>query len=127
MTDEGTLGKFLGIEIKCISKKTCELNQPHLVKRIVKHARLQETGDQKRTKSAGKPFLLKDQKGAPRKKEFNCRAVVGMLDYLQGSTRTDMPMAVYQCAIFGKDPKLSHERVIQTIVRHLLPTKSNGL
>ena len=38
-----------------------------------------------------------------------------------------MSMAVHQCARFCKDPKLSHERAIHRITRHLIQTKDEGL
>jgi len=50
-----------------------------------------------------------------------------MLNYLQGSTRPDISMAVHQCARFCNDPKLSHERAVQRIVRYLIQTKDKGM
>ena len=75
----------------------------------------------------GNPFLFKDQKGTPIKKDCSHRAAVGMLNYLQGSTRPDTSMAVHQCTRLCNDPKLSHERALQIIVSYLIQTNSNGL
>ena len=36
LTDEGTLEKYLGIEIKYLDKNTYKLYQPHLIDRIIK-------------------------------------------------------------------------------------------
>jgi len=36
-------------------------------------------------------------------------------------------MAVHQCARFCNNPKLSHERALQRIVRYLIQTKNKGL
>ena len=101
MIDEVTLDKHLGIEIKDISKNTYEPNQPHLVERSIKCVELQETDKHKRATPTGKPFVFKDKKDVPRKKEYNCREVVGMLIYLQGSTRPGMSMTMHQCARFS--------------------------
>ena len=63
----------------------------------------------------------------PRKKDCDYREVVGMLNFLQGSTIIDMPMDVRQCARFHNDQKLSHERARQRTVRYLIQTKNNDL
>ena len=68
LTDEGSLDKYLGIEIKDLDRSTYELKQPHLIERIIKHVGLQDTEKQKRTTPVGKPLLYKGLKGAPRKK-----------------------------------------------------------
>ena len=50
-----------------------------------------------------------------------------MLNYLQGSTRPDISMAVHQCARFSTDPRLSHERAVLKIGKYLLATKDRGI
>ena len=51
----------------------------------------------------------------------------GMLSYLQGSVRTDISMEVHQCARFCNDPKLSHERALNRIVKYIIRSLGNGL
>ena len=127
LTDEGTLDQHLGIEIRDKSKGSYEMVQPFLIERIIKYVRLDDKQTQKRTTPVGKPVLFKDLKCLPRKRSYNYRAAVGMLNYLQGVTRPDISMAVHQCARFCNDPKLSHERAIQRIARCLLDSKDKGL
>eukprot|EP00978_Attheya_sp_CCMP212_P044374 scaffold308379_cov37-Attheya_sp.AAC.2 len=67
-----------------------------------------------RATPASTPLLSKDPDGAPWKYDWNYRSAVGMLGYLQGSTRPDISMAMRQCARFNNDPKMSHERAICT-------------
>ena len=50
-----------------------------------------------------------------------------MLNYLQGSTRPDISMAVHQCARFCNDPRLAHERAVMKIGKYLLATKDRGI
>ena len=50
-----------------------------------------------------------------------------MLNYLTGSTRPDLAMAVHQVARFSNDPKLSHEKGVIRICRYLLETPENGM
>ena len=61
------------------------------------------------------------------KYNWNYRAVTGMLNYLTGSTRPDIAMAVHQISRFGNNPKLSHEKSIIRICRYLIGTAENGM
>ena len=55
--------------------------------------------------------LLHHDKSSP-SRNHNYRQIIGMLTYLQGTTRTDISMAVHQCDRFSSDPKRSHEKEI---------------
>ena len=46
------------------------------------------------------------------------------MTYLQGSARPDMSMDFHQCARFFNDPKLSHERAINRIVKYFIGSSS---
>lgn len=74
-----------------------------------------------------KPLLNNDIEGEPRKQKWNYRKVIGMLTYLQGTTRPDTAMVVHQCARFSIDPKLSHEKAVKRIARYLLGNKERGI
>ena len=89
--------------------------------------------DSKTTKSAtnntpdGYPLLNKDENGPSRKASWKYRGIIGMLGYLQGTTRPDIAMATNQCARFNNDPHLSHERAVKRIGRYLLDTRDKGM
>ena len=72
-------------------------------------------------------MLHRDLDGPVRRYAWNYRQAVGMLGYLQGSTRPDIATAVYQCARFCNDPKLSHERAIRRIGKYLHGSKNKGI
>ena len=76
---------------------------------------------------AVKPVLSKDAEGLPRKRHWNYRQAVGMLNYLQSTTRPDISMAVHQTARYCIGPRLSHERAIQRIGKYLQGTKDKGM
>ena len=63
------------------------------------------------------PLLGKDPEVPAKKANWKYRSLIGVLGYLQGTTRPDLSMATHQCACFNNDPKLSHERVVKRIVR----------
>ena len=68
---------------------------------------------------AGKPLLNKDFDGLARSQSWHYRSVIGILSYLQGTSRPDITMAVHQCARFSNDPKLSHEKAVKRIIKYL--------
>ena len=50
-----------------------------------------------------------------------------MLNYLAHGTRSDVMISVHQCARFCKDPKLSHQKVVKIVVKHLIGTNHAGI
>jgi hypothetical protein len=50
-----------------------------------------------------------------------------MLTYLTGSFRSDIAMAVHQCAHFSITPIHSHEQAVMRIGQYLLSTKGQGM
>ena len=89
--------------------------------------------DPKTTKSATNntlaryPLLNKDENGPTRKASWKYRGIIGMLGYLQGTTRPDIEMETHQCARFNNDPHLSHERSVKRIGRYILDTRDKGM
>lgn len=73
------------------------------------------------------PLLSIDEHGPDRKFDWHYRSVIGMLGYLQNSTRPDIFMAVHQGARFNSNPKLCHEKAIKRIARYLLGTMDKGI
>ena len=72
-------------------------------------------------------LFTKGVDGPARKAKWKYRGLIGVLDYLQGTTRPDISMATHQCASFSTSPKLCHERAVKKIVRYLLDTKDRGI
>ena len=103
LTDEGDLTKYLGVDIDRRPDGSFELRQPYLIERCLA---AMEINDKVNPKSipATKPLLHKDKDGDSRKTQWNYRQVIGMLNYLQGSTRPDISMATHQYARFTSDP-----------------------
>jgi histone deacetylase 1/2 len=123
--DEGDMTKYLGVDINHLPDGSFELRQPYLIDRIIDTLGLQDSHTVP-TPSV-KPLLHKDLDGLPRKNSFHYRSIIGMLGYLQNSTRPDIAMAVHQCARFNEDPKLSHERAVKRIGRYLKGTADKGI
>jgi hypothetical protein len=131
LTDEGDIHKFLGIEIKEITKNKFELSQPFVIKQIVNLLGLGQNEFDVHTKTkitpVGKPLLNKDLEGKPHKKGWKYCTAIGMLTYLKGNTRTEISMATHQLARFCQDPRLSHEQATTRLGRYLAHTKDRDI
>ena len=128
LTDEGTLTRYLGVDVQHRNDGSFELKQPFLIQRIIDLLGLEgESNHNSKPTPATKPLLHKDENGEVRRNSWSYRRAIGMLTYLQGTTRPDISMAVHQCARFSQNPKLSHERAIKRIGRYLLGTKDRGI
>ena len=131
LEDEGSLTKYLGVDMHKHQDGKLELRQPFLIERILKLLNSEgEKFDSKqnsRPTPAVKPLLFKDTDGPERKCSWNYRQAIGMLTYLQNTTRPDISMAVHQAARFCIDPKLSNERAVKRIGRYLSGNQDKGL
>ena len=74
-----------------------------------------------------KTLLNKDINRLPIKFKWNYRQAIGMLTYLQETSRPEISLAVHQGASFTNDPKFFHERAIHRIARYLKDTRNKGI
>ena len=124
------MSTYLGLNINQLPDSSgFILSQPFLISRIIEALSFNPTTTKgaRGNTPAAYPLLSKDSDGPIGKAEWKYRAVIGMLSYLQGTTRPDIAMATHQCARFCIDPKLSHEQAVKRIVRYLLDSKDKGL
>ena len=92
LTKDGTLNKYLGVNVKYKKNGSFELIQPFLIERFLKLMGLDgDSTVNTRDTHAVKPILHKDHKGLPRKHNWNYRQAIGMLKYLQGITTSRWP------------------------------------
>jgi len=131
LEDEGSLTKYLGVDMHTNKDGTLVLRQPFLIERILKllnsEGEKYDSKQNSRPTPAVKPLLHKDLDGPSRKCNWNYRQAIGMLTYLQNTTRPDISMAVHQAARFCIQPMLSHERAVKKIGRYLSGNKDKGL
>ena len=130
LTDEGSIDKFLGVEITDRPNGEFEMSQPHLISRIVTFLGLDVLGDQVQHRDrvpATSSILNNDLEGKPRKKSWKYQNAVGMLTYLQANTRPDISMATHQTARFTINPRLSHEQAVTRIGKYLRCTADRGI
>jgi hypothetical protein len=129
-TDEGSMSSYIGVDVSALPDgKGFVLSQPYLIQRVIEAIGfdLTTTKGARGNTPVAYPFLSKDENGPDRKATWKYRSLIGMLGYLQGTSRPDIAMATHQCARFNSCPKLSHERAVKQIVRYLLDTRDKGL
>ena len=125
-TDEGDMSKYLVVDIIKHKDGSIEFTQPHLIDRFVNLIGQDKNINIKLTPVI-KPLLCKDLEGLQRKHSWNYRQAIGILTYLQDTTRPNVTIATHQIARFPIDLKLSHERAVHRIGRYLKGTSSKGL
>ena len=126
-TDDGALDKYLGVDVKRHKDGKIELSQSHLITRFLEVIQMDPNTVNSRKTPAIKPILIKDETGLARKCIWSYRQAIGMLNYLQATTRPDLAIAVHQAARFCIDPKLSHERAVNRIGKYLIGTANQGM
>jgi hypothetical protein len=127
LTSEGKLDEYLGMEIVDSEGGAFEIKQPHLIERILKAVGINPADTNSRDTPATLPLLHKDLEGIERKLQWNYRSIIGMMNYLSGSTRPDISMAVHQAARFSNCPMLTHEKGVMRISRYLIATRDRGI
>jgi len=131
LTDEGSIDKFLEIEIRHLGKQEFEISQPFLIDCIQALLQLEhnefETDSHDKLTPGAPQILNMDLMGKPQKKSWKYQTTVGMLSYLQGHTRPDISLPVHQTARFCNDPKLSHKQAITRIGCYLLRSRNKGI
>ena len=126
-TDEGSMDKYFGVNIQKLTDGEFILRQPFLIQRILEAMGIEPLETNSRPVPIVGPLLSRGENGPDRKFNWHYRSIIGMLGYLQNSTRPDISMSVHQGARFNSNPKLCHEKAIKRIARYLLGTMDKGI
>ena len=124
------MNSYFGVDISSFPyKKGFTLSQPFLIDRVIQAFNFypKRTNSATNNTPAGYPLLNKGENGPARKASWKYWGIIGMIGYLQGTTRPDIAMTTHQCARFNNDPHLSHERAVKRIGRYLLDTRDKGM
>ena len=96
-TDEGDMKHYLGVEITKSAGGSCfSLSQPFLIDRILTLLNIDQHMMNVRDNPVQGSLLSEDIEGPERKASWNYRSAVGMLGYLQNSSRPYISVAVHQ-------------------------------
>jgi hypothetical protein len=119
-TIEGDLQDFLGVNIKRHKDGSIHLAQPHLIDQILDNLPLDDDNvSEKITLATLLKLLSRRSNSKPFDNSFNYQLVVGKLNYLEKSTRSNIAYITHQLAHFSSDPKKKHGQVIRWLGRYL--------
>lgn len=132
MTDEGNLKDYLGVDVDKREDGTIHLTQPKLITRILESIGFKTAEGQNRTKPRNNPALigrtlLRSLDEPEHDKKWEYRSIIGMLNFLEKSTRPDLAFASHQAACFSADPRLPHTNAVMHLCRYLCGTSDKGL
>jgi hypothetical protein len=85
LQDEGSIDKYLGMNIRQIDKDSFELLQPFLIKRITSFLGIADGKTNEKLTPVRKPLLNKDLLCVSPKNDWEYWGAIGMLTYLTGS------------------------------------------
>ena len=109
LTIEGNLEDFLGVNIDRSSNGAIHLTQPHLIDSIMQDLHLKKGESKFKDTPIKSLTILNKSKDSPElDQSFNCRSVIGKINYLEKESRSDMAYAVHQCAQYSTDPHKEH-------------------
>jgi len=101
--------------------------QPHLIDKIIKAAKLDldevKTKDVPMASSCNLNWHLDSNScnGV-----FHCRSVIGMPNYLNKGSHSDVACATHQCTHHVEDPKVEHANAVKWLVQHTKGTQNKG-
>ena len=124
------MNEYLGVDISPLTdRKGFKLSQQFLIDQIIEDLGFgpKTTKGATNNTPAVYPLLNKGENGPARKASWKYCGIIGILGYLQGTTRPGIEMATHQCEIFNNDPQLSHERAVKRISRYLMDTRDKGM
>ena len=88
--------------------------------------RLSEKGPNRKTPAPSSRILKRCNESKDFDQSFDYRSVIGMLNYLDAGSRSDIAYAMHQCARFVSNPKVEHGRAVRWLARYIRATKDKG-
>jgi hypothetical protein len=127
ITEEGDLEDFVGVQIERKKDGTIHLTQPQLIDKTLDDLRLNDDNIMTKPIPASSSRLL-SRHSHPKNfdRSFDYRSVVGKLNYLEKTTRSDISYITHQCARFTSEPKKEHGNAIRWLGRYLKATRNKG-
>ena len=124
---DGKLDEYLREEIINSEGGSFDTEQLHLISRFLKAVSLDPLDTMSRDTPATLPLLHKDLEDIARNYVWNFCSIIGMMNYISGSMREDISMAVHQAAMYSNNSVLTHEQMVIRISRYLVPTRDRGI
>ena len=124
--DQGHPADYVGVNIKRLKDGSYEFTQRALIDAIIANANL--TDAKVKPVPAKVSLQLHAFKDAPPfALDFNYQSIIGKLNYLAQTTRSDIMYAVHQVAKYSSDPREPHGEAILYLVCYLKKTCDLGI
>jgi hypothetical protein len=128
ITVEGDIQDFLGVNIQREADGSITFSQPHLVDKILNAMSMTDKKlKAKDTPAAASRILHRHSNSPSFDNSFDYRSVIGMLNYLDKGSRSDIAYITHQCARFVSDPKEEHANALRWLARYLKATRDKGM
>jgi hypothetical protein len=127
ITVEGDQADFLCVSIERKSDGTIHMSQPHLIDQILNDLCLNDDPVKMlTTPAASSKLIMRHSNSQNFDGSFDYRSVIGMSNYLEKATRSDIAYAMHQCARFVLNPKRDHGDAVRWMGRYLKFTRDKG-
>jgi hypothetical protein len=127
ITIEDNLQDFPGVNIDKHEDGSIHLTQPHLIDQILDDLPLNNDNISGKITPATSSNLLSRHSGSkPFDNSFNYRSVIGKLNYLEKSSRSDIAYIIHQLARFSSDPEKEHGQALRWQGRYLKAMRLQG-
>lgn len=103
------------------------MRQPRLIQQIINVVRLKPNAHLPPTPAVYSYILKRDENAPPFASALDFRSIIGMINYLEKGTRSDIGYATHQCAKFNEDPRTPHAKAVEHIVNDLQRTCDKGI
>ena len=122
------MSEFLSIDIKTLDNGGFQFCQTGLICKVLEATWMEDCNGLPTTTKVEAPIGI-DLNGSEAKIDWpnSYASVIGMMLYLASNTRSNISFAVYQCARFTHNTKVSHETAVKRICRYFQGPNNNGL
>ena len=127
VTEEGNLEDFLGVNIHKDESGVITFSQPHLIDKILKALHMDKTDLKPKSTPAAMRLLSRHSDSPNFNNSFHYSSVIGMCNYLDKGSRSDIAFATHQCARFSSNPKEEHAAAVRWLARYLKGTRDKGM
>ena len=128
LEDQGDIADYLGINFIYEKDGTIKMSQPQLIDQIIEDVfKFKRSKNLPDIPALSTSILQRDEKAPPFKGNFHYRSIIGKLNYLEKGTRPDIGYATHQLARFCEDPRASHGKAVEQLVKYLIATKDKGI
>ena len=105
------------------------MSKPQLIAQIMKDVNLKENSHLLPSPISTTSILQRELKveSFSTKHEWNYRSIIGKFNYLEKGTRADIIYATHQYTRFCEDPRNSHGREAEHLMKYLMKTKNKGI